>query len=293
MSAFLLETLGESELDALFTERVLLFDAIESLNVPTSESSLKRVLTEWLGSVCYICNSPTRIVRDEASEDEVPHVRVRACSVCGWWESENHAFLEFGQGLSYESFSLLRRACLREFALIDDDAPLDALRNYVLLHPKDLNRISPRKLEELVGGVFSDFFNCEAVHVGGPGDGGYDQVLLLSDTPVLVQVKQRLDPAKVEPVSSIREFIGALALAEQRVGFYVSSASRFSMASKAAAAKVSTMIIDRLDLIDAGRLMDILKLVANSSEPWRVHAHALSDQGQDFRDDTGFKFFSF
>ena len=98
----------------------------------------------------------------------------------GWWESENHAFLDMGQGLSYESFTLLRRACLREFAGVDDDAPLDALRRYIANHPKDLNKISPRKLEELVGSVFADFLQCDAVHVGGPGDGGYDLVLLVA-----------------------------------------------------------------------------------------------------------------
>jgi len=78
---------------------------------------------------------------------------------------QNLAFLEIRSEISYDSFTLLRRACLREFAIFDDSSPIDALRTYLVRHPKDLNHISPRKLELLVGSVFSDFFDCDIQHI--------------------------------------------------------------------------------------------------------------------------------
>lgn len=128
--------------------------------------------------------------------------------------------------------------------------------------------------------------------MGGPGDGGFDLILVMNDTPALIQVKQRLDPAKAEAVSSIREFIGALALAGSRIGFYVSSATHFSRASIDAANRASGAVVDRLELVDATRLIDILKLVAHKAEPWRMYAHARDQAVQDFRNDTIFKFIS-
>lgn len=293
LSTFLLKRLGARDLANLLESRVSLFDAIEELAVPRNESSLKRTLVEWFGSVCYICRTPTTMVRDEAGDSRIPHVQVRACPNCGWWESENHAVLKTGPGGSYDSFTLLRRACLREFAIVDEAAPLDALRTHFLRHPGDLNRISPRKLEVLVGSVFSDFLSCEAVHVGGPGDGGYDLLLLMGDNPALVQVKQRVDARRTEPVASIREFLGAIVLADRRVGFFVSTARRFSRQARAAAAKATGTVVDRLDLIDGSKLMDMLKLVADKAEPWRLHAHSLADETQDFGRDQHVKFISF
>jgi hypothetical protein len=293
MSSLLLERLGSQELANLFKERVDLFDAIELMTTPQEKSSFQRVLSQWFGTACYVCGSPTAMVRDESIDKHVPHVKVRACPNCGWWESENHALLKMQTRGSYDSFTLLRRACLREFAIVDEAAPLDALRAHFVRHPRDLNRISPRRLELLVKSVFADFFSCEAIHLGGPGDGGYDLVLLLSDCPTLVQVKQRIDPAKTEPVSSIREFLGAILLAGRRVGIFVSTANRFSKQAQTAARTASSTLVDRLELVDASRLIDILRLVAGKAEPWRCHAHSLSDGVQDFNDDQHFKFISF
>ena len=153
--------------------------------------------------------------------------------------------------------------------------------------------ISPRKLEQLVGSVFSDFLSCEAVHVGGPGDGGYDLVLLIGDRPALVQVKQRVDPRRAEPVALIREFLGALMLAGSSTGFFVTSAGRFSRASQTAAEQASRTIVDKIELVDAAKLIDILKLVEENAEPWRFHAHSLTDELPDFSAARQEKFISF
>ena len=292
-SSVLLKGLGKNELSDLIDKRLKLFDSIEEISVPRSEGSINRALTDWLGSICYVCKSSTKIVRDDIGGHITPHIKVRACPNCGWWESENFAHLKTGPGNSYDSYTLLRRACLREFAIFDDEAPLDALRSHLRRNPKDLNRISPKKLELLVGSVFSDYFSCEVIHVGGPGDGGFDLFLIMSDNPAVVQVKQRIDPKKTEPVSSIREFVGAMVLSQKRFGFFVSSAGKFSKQAQDATDKAQSLCIEKLEIIDATRLIDILKLVSDEVEPCIKYAHSMNDETTDFSKNNEMKFLSF
>lgn len=293
LSDFLIKEIGINELSNLIHERVKLFNSIEEISVPRSEGSIRRALTDWLGSICYVCKSPTKIVRNELYGQTTPHIKVRACPKCGWWESENFIYLERGSGSAYDSYTLLRRACLREFAIIDDDAPLDALRIHLKKNPKDLNRISPKKLELLIGSVFLDYFSCEVIHVGGPNDGGFDLFLILSDNPAVVQVKQRIDPKKTEPVSSIREFLGAMVLSQKKIGFFVSTAARFSKQAQHAAQKAESLCIEKLDIIDAKRLIDILKLVSDKAEPWTKYANSINEETTDFSKMKEIKFLKY
>lgn len=280
---FLEKAQGDHDLSAFLKSRMDLFNSIEALTISPEEKSRKRLLSEWLGSICYVCRTPTELVRNEVGPgSQTPHIKVRACPSCGWWESENTAFLEVN-GLSYDSFTLLRRACLREFAIVDQSAPIDAIRGYLARNPNELNKLSPKKLELLVASVFSDFFQCEAIHVGGPADGGYDLVLLIGQQPALVQVKQRVSSETTEPVASIREFIGAMALSGHGMGFFVSTARRFSRYAKEAAVEAEEFIVDKLELVDASKLVDILKLVSHKCVPWRLYAHSMDEDIQIFQ----------
>jgi hypothetical protein len=243
--------------------RLSLFDAFERL-LPGGAIGRERHHSKWLQSLCFVCARPTSLVHDERPR----YIKVRACSECGWWESQIAESL-WNDG-AYNGF-LLRRACLSEFAILDDAAPIDAVRRHLIQHQHDLNRLSPRKLEQLVASVFSDFLSCEAFHVGQPGDGGYDVILLLSDNPVLVQVKQHMDQKKAEPVSSIREFLGAMLLAGSKRGIFVSTANRYSSPAREAAVKANA-IVQQLELVDSSRLIDVLKLTSKDAAPWRQHA---------------------
>jgi HJR/Mrr/RecB family endonuclease len=126
-------------------------------------------------------------------------------------------------------------------------------------------------MEELVGFVFSDFFNCEVQYCGKSHDGGIDLVLVMADKPVLVQVKRRMKPTDVEPVSSVREFLGAALLAGHTDCIFVTSADHFSSVGQAAARKALTRgLVTRYDLIDRRRFLDILDLVRTTkTEVWK------------------------
>ncbi len=75
---------------------------------------------------CPVCGIPTKVVLDVRAPGRIPHIVVDACQHCGWWQSENTAIVTSGKGVSYDSYTLYRRAILREFKIFDDYAPLDA-----------------------------------------------------------------------------------------------------------------------------------------------------------------------
>jgi hypothetical protein len=104
--------------------------------------------------------------------------------------------------------------------------------------------------------------DCEAIHVGGPNDGGIDVVLILGDRRYVVQTKRRAGTA-AESVASIREFVGAMVLADELRGIFVTTAQKFStQATAAAALAVDRNVVEYIDLVDPGRLLAVCDLAA-------------------------------
>jgi len=116
-------------------------------------------------------------------------------------------------------------------------------------------------MEELVASVFQDFTSCDIKVVGKSHDGGKDLILLDGDKQTFVQVKRRTKNHKVEPVSSIRDLIGASVLDEADACIFVSTADHFSKPAQQAAHKaVAKKIISSFELVDYHRFVKMLKL---------------------------------
>ncbi len=194
------------------------------------------------------------------------------CPSCGWWETDQRLYPDETTGISIH-----RRALLLELSLSGIDAPVDALCRHVMRHPDDLSRISPKKLEELTAYVFRDFMDCEVMHVGGPGDGGIDVLLIQGAARYAIQVKRRLSLKTAEPVRSIREFIGAMVLSGIPRGIFVTSAPRFSKAAIAAGEKaIDKGAAEYIELADASRLIDLCCSTGAKSEK-QIHLFSASD----------------
>ena len=127
-------------------------------------------------------------------------------------------------------------------------------------------------MEELVADVFKDFVDCEIRLVGKSHDGGKDLILLDGDKQTFVQVKRRTRNEKTEPVSSIRDLIGASVIGDANACVFVTTADHFSIHAKNAAQKVvEKKILDSFELIDYHRFVDILKLQKKSyPKEWEV-----------------------
>lgn len=237
-----------------------------------------------LPETCVYCACPLPIVSDaETGAFGTPDFRrivVRACDQCGWWAGDDYyraVEYELPNGNSeIDSQWMLSVACLRRFRLDAPDAPIEELRRY-LRRDDRITQVSPRALERLIGSIFSEHLHCGAVHIGGPGDGGIDLILLDAKEPLAVQVKRR-STGEAESVTYVREFLGAMLLAGYKRGLFVTTAPRFSQAAQQAAVLAKKLpCVDGIELVDAKRALDILRSTAVETAPWETSAPKLAE----------------
>jgi hypothetical protein len=186
------------------------------------------------------------------------------------WETHVHALRE------QDELSWTRRTVgvLRRFDIDSIQAPVEALKRHLQAHPDDVFNVHATKMEALVTALFRDYIpDCSAYHCGRSGDGGFDVFGIECDNPFIVQVKRRMTPDATEGVASIREFLGAMLLSHVPVGYFVSTANRFTRGAKEAAVMaVTSGIVSKIELIDHDRLFSILDISNRSqTEEWRLH----------------------
>lgn len=226
---------------------------------------------------CVFCNKKTTETYSNSRLDlkTIPGVcwhkinTVSTCS-CGWWEHTFYGYLE-GEQVGFKDWAFERdSAILRRFDIASNEVPIQSLRKYLVKKSDSIYNIHHAKMEELVASVLSEHYSCEAHLVGKSNDGGVDVILVESDNPIIVQVKRRTQKGKVEPVSQIRELIGATLLQGSRDCIFVTSADHFSkeaVSSKKLAIKKN--IVSRFDLIDFNKFADLLKLYNKDNiAPW-------------------------
>lgn len=212
-------------------------------------------------------------------------INVRACETCGWWDTEESLHVdqwnEFENDRTvprYSAKSVHRRAILKQFSIADIELPLSSLRDHLIRHREDIRHISPSQLEDLVGHVFRELLDCEVKHLGGPGDGGIDLLLVTGDATHAVQVKRRINSETAEPVSSIREFLGAMILNGSRNGIFISTAARFSTQARDAALLASERgAIEFMELKQARDIHAMFAQAARNRPTWEEFRTPLSE----------------
>jgi hypothetical protein len=198
--------------------------------------------------------------------------RVWQCHSCGWWDLLYDGKRADEVGGNHVR-KVIRSAVLKCFDVKGSELPVEILREALARRPNLLNEIQPRKMEELACSVFSDFYDCEVVHCGGPNDEGFDLVVIVSDHPIVIQVKRRENYSKAEPVSTVVHFVGAMMFQDRRRGMVVTTSGRYSKAAKQKAElAVTKNMVDSLELVDANRLLEILNLYSTEpSDCWKKH----------------------
>jgi hypothetical protein len=199
--------------------------------------------------------------------DVLQAVQVGLCRNCGWWEMDEEVrVIQEAGSAHYVAPSVHRRALLRQYDVSGSDIPIGSLRDYLTRHPQVLPAISPYALEKLVAEVFGETMDCEAIHVGGPNDGGIDIVLVQGDRRYVVQTKRRSRNA-AESVAGIREFLGAMVLAGEMRGIFVTTAPRFSDSASATAELAARRgAVEYIDLVAPKKLIEVCNLAATSAD---------------------------
>jgi restriction system protein len=154
---------------------------------------------------------------------------------------------------------------LRHLNLADLSVPTDELRAYLLARYGDRFDVHPRKYEEIVGGVFSDFgFRVRVTSFSG--DEGIDILVLDGDDDATVGVQVKRYKGKIS-AEQIRSFVGALVLQGLTTGIYVTTSSYEKGAHRTVAAAEQLGV--GVTLLDAMTFYEALKITTRSTH-WDV-----------------------
>lgn len=212
---------------------------------------------------CTYCDSPMTLLAGKAPTFVAKGMNASegalfGCPVCGWWTASSlrgAAPFETYDG----GFAELRQVSgvLRNMDLADLSTPLHELRSYLVARYADRFDVHPRKYEEIVGGVFTDFGYRVRV-TSYSGDEGIDVFVLdgKDDKTVGVQVKRYRHNISAE---QIRSFVGALALQGLTTGVYVTTSGYEKGAHRTAAVAEYRLGIG-VTLVDAKRFYEALRI---------------------------------
>lgn len=183
------------------------------------------------------------------------------CPICGWWEHvyENSSDA-ISEGVRFSELKI-HTSILRKYNNSSKSIPIEALNKYIKKNPEKIYNIHHKKMEQLTQSIFREYYSCDVELVGKSHDGGKDLILINNDEPTIIQVKRRTKKDMAEPVSSIRELLGATLLHESKSCIFVTTADHFSkMAIKEANKAKELNLVEKFELVDYHRFIDMLQL---------------------------------
>lgn len=186
---------------------------------------------------------------------------VEFCTRCRFWQLQEDRLSFFGERATTFSRhdATIFASKIREFDTVAPDGALDEISQWFRRDPLKYHNVTPLYLEKLVKKIFEESGTyVEVHHVGRPGDGGVDVVLVDSENKTwLVQVKRRESPTAVERVDTIRNLLGTLVLGNSRTGVVVSTADHFTRNARVSA-KMAADVGYTIELVDKKALDRLL-----------------------------------
>lgn len=191
---------------------------------------------------------------------EQMYLQIKVCKTCGWWNAVRRAdvYTKMTYKSAYIAYSISKGvgARLRELDVDDVNVPLDELRRYLLAKYSSRMSMNPRRFEEIVGGVFSDFGYVASV-TSYSGDDGIDVALLESSSGTRIGVQVKRYQGKIG-AEQIRSLAGAMILNGFTQGIFVTT-STFTRGARNTADRY-TVKGTPIGLVDADRFFDYLSI---------------------------------
>ena len=185
-------------------------------------------------------------------------LEVVECNQCGWW----YAIQDDDQ--CNNGAAVVAGGILERFDLTSASVPLEVLHYELANRAERISKIHPNRMEDLVGSILAGVYDCEVHQLGYSRDGGVDLLLLKNDGQIAVQVKRRENNLKKEPVSLVREFLGASLLTGNFELIYITSGSGFTKGAREAAKSVIDIgLVNSYKLIDGDKFSSLVKTSSN------------------------------
>ena len=223
---------------------------------------------------CPYCHTSLEIFetfeRGDDSTDRAAGELLEYCKNCTFWQVHGLRMegFEARSTLIVNFYISVLSAKVREFEGDCPEGSLSEISQWLRRHPEKYQTVTPRYLERLVASVFRDIgIYTEVHHVGRPGDGGVDVLLVDTENKSwLVQVKRREYASSSEPVSTVRNILGTMVVRKARHAIVVSTADRFTHQARqeASQARESAFIVELIDR----HALDLLVGQSMPTAPW-------------------------
>ena len=215
---------------------------------------------------CDYCSTKLIKIKNETLQENMHRdYCLWYCDYCLFWQARIYsAFLACMPPPDYWAYI----SKLREFDTNLPEGCSTELALHIRRYPDLLHSFNPRRFEKFVADVFrANYTNAEVLHVGKPGDGGIDVLLIeAGGEQWLIQVKRRKSQKRSEGVKTIRDILGAMVVEGTPRGIVVSTAERFSRPAIQAVTKASRNGMT-VHLVDKGILNKMLD-PALPDRPW-------------------------
>lgn len=259
--------------DALMvTEDECIVNGEEIQSENASEKIRKWVLDPFQNiEKCPYCSTLLITADYEFTNDEEYHGQTStlwSCINCAYWQCFFNSYYEgpplFSNLGWYAFISKMREFDEKLPNSCDTELAVAIRRNQKLWHT-----MNPSRLEKLVAAIFkANYADCEAMHVGRPGDGGVDVIFVDSEKHQwLIQVKRRENSKASEGASAIRNLLGAFPIEGVFRGIVVSTADHFTYRALDAVNRADKNVGYKVELIDRGKLDRLLDPLIPQN-PW-------------------------
>jgi restriction system protein len=176
------------------------------------------------GEECFFCRATMvelKYAREEFPNDGFSSARIFGCPQCGWWHAYEFVKRRMYRRLGYTENNSWKRAAgsLLELDVSDQSAPIQAIRDHLMVHRKELGKVHYDRLEKVVADVYKDL-GYHSIATASSGDDGIDVILTKDGRRIGVQVKQYKNKVQVE---KLRSLAGALLLNGMTSGIFVTT----------------------------------------------------------------------
>ena len=173
---------------------------------------------------CKYCSTTLNILaQKEEKNHEILHstITIQTCPCCGWW-----IITRLGEniGVPY-GYCIFSRAqgSLKNLDSSNISTPIEELKQYILARYENRFKIKPKRLEDIVGKVFSDF-GYQVRVTSFSGDKGIDVFVLDGERNDTIGIQVKRYKKRIE-AEQIRSFGGALVLNGLTKGIFVTTSS--------------------------------------------------------------------
>lgn len=184
------------------------------------------------------------------------------CNKCSWWHSTQEG-LQNGNGQKLFS-PYVYYPVIDKLDISTDSIALEDLKSNLLVRWDDRKLISAGKAESLVQSILKEHLSCDvytATANANSPDGGIDLHVCSKNGSIIsaVQVKRRIKRDS-EPVSEVRDFVGAMVIKGFQKGYFVTTAERFTSVAQQIPNQLKEINSRlELELIDGQKLFELLK----------------------------------